>query len=78
MTIGKTTHFQNDLIKLFEKYGIQGGGCFFVHANQIHAVEGHGTEKNQWVVAIMDAMQGALQATNPNIPFVNFNSAQGN
>lgn len=78
MTIEKTTRFQNDLRALLEKYKIQGAGCFFVHDDQVHAVEVHGTEKNQWVVAIMDAVGGALTHLYPNIPFVNYNSAQGN
>jgi hypothetical protein len=76
MTIEKTTRFQNDLRQLFEKYKIEGGGCFFVHDDTVHMVEAHGVEKNQWVVAIMDALGPAISATNPNIPFVNYNSNQ--
>lgn len=78
MTIGKTQHFQEDLRKLFEKYKIQGGGCFFVHDDTVHTVEVHGTERNQWVVAIMDALEKALPLVNPNIPFVKWNNTQDN
>lgn len=78
MTLAKAEHFQNDFKKLLEKYGVQGAGCFFVHNDQIHMIESHGIEKNQWVVAIMDSLQNAIPAVNPNIPVVNFNNAQGN
>lgn len=78
MTIAKARHFQEDLRKLADKYGIQGMGAFFVHNDAVHMVEVHGTEKNQWVVAINDALTGAISHLYPNIPMANFNSAQDN
>lgn len=78
MTLGKANHLQEDLRKLFHKYGVQGGGIFFVHADQFHILEVHGTERNPWVIAVMDAMQVAIPAAAPDIPVVNFNNNQQN
>lgn len=78
MTIEKTTHFQNDLKRLFEKYRISGGICLFVHNDTLHPVEAHGTEKHHYVEAIMSALVESLKATYPDIPFVDFNNTQNN
>lgn len=78
MTIEKTERLQDELRTLFRKFNISGATVIFVHADTAHFVEVHVTERNQWVIAITDALSGALKATHPNIPVVDFNNAQGN
>ncbi len=78
MTIAKATRLQDDMRELFRKYGVVSGGAFVVHDNTIHFIEAHVTERNDWVETIMNSLSTVIPQINPNIPVVNYNSAQGN
>lgn len=78
MTIAKVERLQNEMRDLFKKFGITSGTAIVVQADTIHVVEAHVTERNQWITSIVDSLTAALAQTNPDIPIVNYNSAQGN
>lgn len=78
MTIQKATKLQNEMRELFRKYRIVSGAAFFVHDESIHFIESHVTEKNEWVITIMDVLNEVIPKVNPNIHVVNYNSAQDN
>ena len=78
MIIEKATKLQNEMRELFRKFGVTSGGAFVVHNETIHFIEAHVTQKDEWVVSIMDALSSVIPQINPNIPVVNYNSAQDN
>lgn len=78
MTIAKATRLQNEMRELFRKFGVTSGGAFVVHDETIHFIESHVTERNDWVISIMDALTQVIPEINPNIPIVNYNNTQEN
>lgn len=78
MTIEKATRLQNELKELFKKYNVSSGTALVVHNETIQVIEAHVTEKHEWVVAITDSLEGAIRELHPNIPVINYNSAQDN
>lgn len=78
MTIAKATRLQDEMRELFRKYGVVSGAGFVVHDDTIHFLEAHVTERNDWVETIMNVLCEVIPKVNPNIPVVNYNSAQGN
>ena len=78
MTIEMATKLQNEMRELFRKFGVVSGGAFVVHNETIHFIEAHVTKRDEWVTTIMDVLATVIPQVNPNIPVVNYDSAQEN